>query len=196
MVRYHVIKGVPWDNFPLYILNKAVSLAAVFLIAMSYEFGPLARFLPRVFVPLLPARKYLGLLGFGLAAVHAVMSLLLFSPAYYPKFFSDGGKLNLTGELSMLFGILAFFIFFAVALASIPSIGAALDERKWKAVQRAGYLALALVLLHVFVMGIEGWLKPSGWPGGLLPISLVASVVIAFTLLVRIAVALFPGRRQ
>ncbi|MBI2145037.1 hypothetical protein HYU18_01805, partial [Candidatus Woesearchaeota archaeon] len=108
----------------------------------------------------------------------------------------DGGKLNLTGELSMLFGILAFFIFFAVALASIPSIGAALDERKWKAVQRAGYLALALVLLHVFVMGIEGWLKPSGWPGGLLPISLVASVVIAFTLLVRIAVALFPGRRQ
>ncbi|MBI2145038.1 hypothetical protein HYU18_01810, partial [Candidatus Woesearchaeota archaeon] len=90
VVRYHVIKGVPWDDFPLYILNKAVSLAAVFLIAMSYEFGPLARFLPRVFVPLLPARKYLGLLGFGLAAVHAVMSLLLFSPAYYPKFFSDG----------------------------------------------------------------------------------------------------------
>jgi hypothetical protein len=27
---------------------------------------------------------------------------------------------------------------------------------------------------HLFFMGYEGWLKPSGWPGGLAPISLVS----------------------
>ncbi len=194
VVRYHVIKGVPWENFPLFISNKAIALAAVVFIALSYDFGPLARFWPRVFVRELSTRKYFGLAGFGLAAAHAIISLILFSPAYYPKFFSAAGKLSLAGELSMMFGVLAFFVFLAVALTSIPSVGAAFDEKRWKAIQRAGYAAFALVMLHVLVMGVEGWLKPSGWPGGMLPISLVAFIIILLTLLARVAVSLLPRR--
>src|SRR3989338_7743141 len=105
VVRYNVIKGVPWQQLPLFISNKAIALAAVAFIALSYDFGPLARFWPKVFARELSTRKFFGLLGFGLAAAHAIISLLIFSQAYYPRFFTEAGKLNLTGELSMLFEI-------------------------------------------------------------------------------------------
>ncbi len=193
-IRYNIIKGVGFQHVPLFIANKAVALFSVVLIALSYLLGPLARFFPRTFSSKLPLRKHLGLLGFSMAAIHGVMSMLLFTPAYYPKFFDSSGQLNLTGELSMLFGIAAFFIFALVALTSIPSIEKGMDEKDWIRIQRIGYLAFLFVLLHVLVMGIEGWLNPSAWPGGLLPISLVAFIIIALTLLLRIVV-LFSGRR-
>ena len=39
IVRYHVLAGVDWSHFPLYIANKGASLAAVFFIASSYLIG-------------------------------------------------------------------------------------------------------------------------------------------------------------
>lgn len=193
-IRYNVIKGVGLQHVPLFIANKAIALFSVVLIALSYLIGPLARFFPGMFSSKLPLRKPFGLLGFGIAAIHGVMSLLLFTPAYYPKFFDSSGQLNMTGELSMLFGVVAFFIFAIVALTSIPSIEKDMDEKNWLRVQRIGYLAFLFVLLHVLVMGIEGWLNPSAWPGGLLPISLVAFIIIAFTFLLRLIVV-FSRRR-
>ena len=49
VVRYHIIKGVAWASFPLFISNKAIALAAVTLIALSYALGALARFFPGIF---------------------------------------------------------------------------------------------------------------------------------------------------
>lgn len=192
VIRYNVIKGVPWVELPLYISNKAISLSAVMFIALSYALGSLARFWPKTFVPALNMRKFFGLLGFGLAALHGLISLLIFTPAYYPKFFLETGKLNLVGELSMLFGVLAFFVFALVAISSIPAVAKSMEPERWLAMQRIGYFGLVLVFFHVFSMGLEGWLKPSGWPGGLLPISLVAASVIALALLVKIAAIVSP----
>ncbi|MBI2139074.1 ferric reductase-like transmembrane domain-containing protein [Candidatus Woesearchaeota archaeon] len=193
VIRYNIIKGVPWEHLPLYISNKGIALASVVLIALAYVFGPLTRIRPKVFAKFIPMEKYFGLLGFGLAAVHGIISLLLFSPANYPKFFLEAGKLNLTGELSMLFGVLGFIIFSLVAISDIPGV---IDSaERWKLVQRLGYLAYLFVLLHVAVMGFSGWLQPDTWPGNLLPISLVAFIVIALTFLLRVSVMLFPARR-
>ncbi len=195
VVRYNVLKGVAWEHFPLYIFNKGIALSSVMLIALSYSIGPLSRFQPRTFSSMLSLRKYFGLLGFGLASMHAFMSLLIFNQSYFPKFFEQSGQLNLTGELSMLFGVVALFIFSIVAISSLPSVEKSLEPKHWLTIQRLGYSAFALVMLHVFVMGSEGWLKPSGWPGGLLPISLVAFIIIALTLLLRIAIILFSKNK-
>ncbi len=192
IIRYNIIKGDSWSKLPLFVSNKAIALSAVVFIAISFLLGPLARFWPRKFVSLLYLRKYFGLLGFGLAAVHTLISLLLFTPGYYPKFFSIEGKLNFVGELSMLFGVLAFFIFLIIAVTSIPSVEALIAPKRWKTIQRLGYLAFVFVMLHVAIMGAAGWLKPEGWPGGLLPISLIAFVVILVTLLIRIIVFVLP----
>jgi len=191
ILRYNIYKGVSWSELPLFISNKAISLSAVVFISLSYLIGSLSRFWPKLFSPLMGSRKFFGLFGFGLAALHGLISLLIFSPSHYPKFFSATGQLNLVGELSMLFGVLGFFVFSAVALSSIPQVVSSMDQKRWMMVQRLGYLGLLLVFFHVFSMGIEGWLKPSGWPGGLLPISLVAAIIIAFTLLLKLTALIF-----
>lgn len=95
----------------------------------------------------------------------------------------------------MLFGVLAFFVFAAVAFTSIPQVEKGMYPEDWLKVQRLGYLGLILIFFHVFTMGIEGWLKPSGWPGGLLPISLIAASVIALTLLLRATSIIFSKWR-
>ncbi len=39
IVRYHLAGDVEWRHFPLFILNKATSLAAVVFVACSYLIG-------------------------------------------------------------------------------------------------------------------------------------------------------------
>lgn len=96
----------------------------------------------------------------------------------------------------MLFGVLAFFIFLLVATSSVPSMESAMHPKRWQTVQKLGYIAFVFVMLHLITMGTEGWLKPTGWPGGLLPISLVAFTIIALTLLVRILVLILPKQKE
>ena len=56
---------------------------------------------------------------------------------------------------------------------------------RWKRSQRAGYIALALVVVHLVVLGVKGWSAPQGWHGGIPPVSLVAVVAALVPLLVR-----------
>lgn len=195
VIRYNIIKGVPWTDVPLFISNKAIALGSVVFIALSFIIGPMIKFWPGIFTKFQPLRKYFGLLGFGFASIHALISLLIFTPQYYPKFFLETGKLNLTGEISMLFGVVGFFIFLGVAISDIPSIEKSMKYEHWLEIQRTGYLAFFFVLLHVAVMGFEGWLTPGTWPGKLLPISLISFIIISLALLVRLAAMLVPERK-
>ena len=43
ILRYHIASAEPWSHFPLYILNKATSLAAVVFVACSYLIGRVIR---------------------------------------------------------------------------------------------------------------------------------------------------------
>lgn len=185
IVRYHIFGAVEWIHFPLFIANKAISLAAVFFIAMSYLIGKAVKAYDTDHSKRLILIKFCGLIGFSLAAIHAFMALLLFTPEYYPKLFSSGGRLNLTGELSMMFGVLSLWCLSVTAITSLPFMYEAVGADRWKRGQRSGYICLALAGGHVLVMGISGWLKPAGWHGYLPPISLVAFIVILFALLVK-----------
>lgn len=181
--RYHIFGGVEWSHFPLFIANKAISLAAVVFIAMSYLIGKLVRRYDSDPDKRLTLIKYCGLMGFSLAAIHAFMSLLLFTPDYYPKMFNGDGRLNLTGELSMAFGVISLWCLSVTAITSLPFMYEAVGHFRWKRGQRMGYICLFLAGGHVLVMGIAGWLKPAGWHGYLPPISLVAFVVILIVIL-------------
>lgn len=195
VVRYHVVRSVPLEQFPLYISNKAFAMSATIIIGLSYVLGPLARFFPRVFVQHLDLRKYLGITGFGVAAIHAIISLLLFDKAYYPRFFMESGKLTLAGESSMLFGVLAFMVFSVICLTSLPSIEEKMHPEQWKYVQRLGYIAYIFVLLHVAIMGYRGWFRPDAWEYGMASITLITALFIIFVLLMRILVLAFPKKK-
>jgi DMSO/TMAO reductase YedYZ heme-binding membrane subunit len=186
ILRYHVVSGVDWSHFPLFITNKGVSLAAVFFIGASYLIGKAVRVYKNDSEKRLILIKFCGLIGFSLASIHALMSLLLVSPFYYPKFFSESGKMNLTGELSLVFGVLGMWCLAVTAITSLPFMYEAVGAERWQRGQRMGYLSLLLVAGHVLVMGVSGWLAPSGWHGGLPPVSLVAFIGASVPLLLKL----------
>ena len=197
IVRYNIVREVPYANLPLFISNKAIALAATILIGLSFLLGPLARVFHHRFAHHLYLRKHLGIAGFGVAAVHAVISLVLLRPAYYPRIFAGSGRLNAQGEVFLLFGILAFLIFTAISVTSLPPIESHMHPAQWKFVQRLGYLAYAFVLLHVGFLGWNGWWRADSWQFGLISISLLAALFIIFVLIMRlIVIAMGPPPKR
>ena len=186
VIRYHVFQGVGWEHFPLFIANKALSLSAVLFIATSYLIGKTLKVYEGDFGKRLILIKFCGLMGFSLAAIHAFMSMLLFSPHNYPKFFTEATRLNLTGELAMVFGVLSLWCLAIPAITSLPFMYDAIGSDRWQRGQRMGYLALALAAGHTLVMGLSGWLAPQGWPASLPPISMVAFIAAVSPLLVKV----------
>jgi len=185
VVRYHLAGDVEWRHFPLFILNKATSLAAVIFVASSYLIKKIIHWHDNDKALRLVVIKFCGLMGFFLAAAHAFFSLCLLSPAYYGKYFDDVGRLNLQGEVAMTVGVLGLFFLLAPALTTLPMMPKAIGGWRWKRNQRAGYIALTLVVVHLVVLGIKGWLAPRGWHGGIPPVSLVAVVVALVPLVVK-----------
>ncbi len=185
IVRYHLAGDVAWQHFPLFILNKATSLAAVLFVACSYLIGKIIRWHDHDGALRLVVIKFCGLTGFFLAAVHAFFSLCLLSPAYYGKYFDGDGRLNLEGEIAISVGVLALFFLLSPAVTTLPMMPKAIGGWRWTRNQRAGYIALALVVVHLVVLGLRGWLAPQGWHGGIPPVSLVAVVAALVPLLVK-----------
>ena len=185
VIRYHFAGDVPWHHFPLFILNKATSLAAVLFVASSYLIGKVIRWHDHDKALRLVVIKFCGLMGFFLAAGHAFFSLCLLSPAYYAKYFDDGGRLNLQGEIAMSAGVVALFLLLSPAITTLPGMPRAIGGWRWKRGQRLGYVALAFVIVHLVALGLKGWLAPQGWHGGIPPISLVAVIAALVPLLVK-----------
>ena len=196
IVRYHFAGDVEWRHFPLFILNKATSLAAVGFVACSYLIGKVIRWYNDDNALQLVVIKFCGLMGFFLAAVHALMAMTLLRPGYFAKYFDDGGRLNLQGELGMLTGIAALLFLTSPALTTLPMMPRELGGWRWKRAQRLGYAALLLVAAHMLTLGLKGWLAPKGWHGGLPPISLLAFIAAVAPLFVKRRLVEEKQRRQ
>ncbi len=186
ILRYHIAGNVPWENFPLFIFNKATSLAAVIFVACSYLIGRVFKWHNHDPAIRLVVIKFCGLLGFFLAGIHGLFSLALLSPAYFGKYFAADGRLNLTGEIGMAVGVLALFALMAPALTTLPMMPKAIGGRRWKRGQRFGYVALTLVAIHLVDLGVKGWLTPEKWQWSIPPISLVAVVTALIPIVVKV----------
>lgn len=184
VLRYNVLGGVAWAQLPLFVVNKAISVSAVALIASSYFVARASRGSETEREHRQPLIRFLGVSGFALAFLHSIMSLALLSPHYFASFFGDG-RMNLKGEASVLFGVLALF------WLCFPALGSLLQMQTGSKVQRrnpawdASTLALFCVLVHIFVIGSRGWVAPSAWPGSMPPLTMIAFVVALLPLLAR-----------
>ena len=186
VLRYHLAGPVPWKDFPFFILNKGFSLAAFILIACNFGFGPLRSLGVPVPDSWLAARKAVGMTGFLLVLIHALMSFLLFKPAVYANFFAADGTLTLLAGLSMLAGVLAFVVLWAYNLSFQTFLRE--DKAFISFITSRRFLLVAFVLggAHLLFMGYAGWMRPGDWHGGLPPISLVAFVVFAMAYVVNL----------
>lgn len=185
VLRYHVAGDVSWIHFPLFILNKATSLAAVIFVACSYLVRKVIRWHKDDPGLQLVVIKFCGLAGFSLAAIHALFSFCLLTPAYFAKFFGDDGRLNLAGEAGLAVGVVALWALTMPGVTTLPMMPKALGGFRWKRSQRMGYLSLGLVSAHMVFFGVTGWFSPQEWPWSLPPISLLAVAAAAFPLIVK-----------
>jgi len=155
-LRYQVLKGVPWSDWPAYTLNKAFGLAAILLLAFSVIRQSSARACPR--------DQSLPMAG-AFAALHVLLSLVLLSPARYENFFR-GNQLTAAAGGSMLLGAIAAVLMgFGWRPRSAPGAG-----------RSPGNLPLLCLVVgcHAMLPGFPGWFTPSQWPGGLPPITLLS----------------------
>ncbi|MBA7555685.1 hypothetical protein ES705_48365 [subsurface metagenome] len=81
--------------------------------------------------------------------------------------------------LSMLAAILSMVILWAINLSFQTYLSE--DKAFIQFITSRRFLLTAMLLgaAHLFFMGYKGWLNPSGWNGGLPPISLVAFAFFA-----------------
>lgn len=173
VLRYHIMGPVPWKDFPFYILNKGFSLAAFILLTFNFGLGPLKNLGVKVSEGWLNSRKALGMTGFLLVLIHALMSFMLFTPSVYATFFEPDGTLSLIGGLSMLGGILSFVVLWAYNLSFQTFLRKDQEFIRFITSRKFMLTAMLLAAVHLFFMGYTGWMKPSLWHGGLPPISLV-----------------------
>jgi DMSO/TMAO reductase YedYZ heme-binding membrane subunit len=173
ILRYHIFGPVPWKDFPFFILNKGFSLAAFILLTFNFGLGPLKNLGVKVSEGWLNSRKALGMTGFLLVLIHALMSFMLFTPAVYAAFFEADGTLSLIGGLSMLGGVISFVVLWAYNLSFQTFLREDQAFIRFITSRRFMLTAMLFAAVHLFFMGYKGWMSPSGWHGGLPPISLV-----------------------
>ena len=177
ILRYHIAGDVPWKDLSFFILNKGISMSAFILLTMNFGFGPAKNLGIPVPLGWLNARMAIGIAGFLLVLIHVLMSLMLFSPAIYGKFFDENSAMTLLAGLSMFTGIVAFVVLWGYNLSFKTTMRE--DKAFIAFITSRKFLLWAMLLgaAHLFFMGYSGWLKPGGWHGGLPPISLVAFTV-------------------
>jgi len=156
-VRYNVFKGVPWGDWPGYIADKALAVAGLLLLALAGW----RKFRGRGSGALL--MSWAGVLVIG----HVALSLALFPAGYFSRFITDGHA-TLAGGISLLAGGLA------IGLLELGARRAAVWRNGGVAASFSGLLVFSAV--HSAAPGVSGWLDPGTWPGGLPPLTLLASV--------------------
>jgi hypothetical protein len=166
ILRYNVFGNVPWEEIPLFITNKAISLTTVFLMLFTLNKQASKDIIIKLWKSI-----------FVLTSIHVLISFLLLGPEYYNKFYFEN-ELNIVGYSTVLWGILAFIGILMLNFNGIlPTKNGKLtlpnSLKKW-----VRKIIPFLIGGHLFSMGINGWISPNNWHGYLLPISLIGFIAI------------------
>lgn len=173
---------VPWKELPFYTINKAFALSSFILLSFNFSLGPMKNIGIRIADRWLNSRKVIGGTGFVLAVAHSLISVLIFTPAYFQKFFTDENTLTLNAGLSMLAGVFSLIILWGYNASFQTYLRE--NEAFIKFITSRNFLLAAFVLggLHLFFMGYESWFNAAVWHGGLPPITMIgfAFFILAF----------------
>ena len=174
ILRYNVFGNTPWNQLPLYILNKILSFSGLLLITLNLS----AKLLPR----LKNSKQTLGIIGFILIFIHILLSLILSSPLNYSKLYTDSGLFSAFGGISLSSGAIAFtFLLIYIFYEKSKTIQNIFQNHRITAIQSL------LPLIHLFFLGCSGWITPQKWQGGMPPITLISFILYSVGLLIATA---------
>lgn len=162
IIRYVLFGHVSPVHLPAYVLNKSVAMASVFFLfcaSLNHAKGRVEKV------------RFWGAASLHFAYLHILLSLALLSSAYYPKFFG-AEKMNLMGEFTVLFGVLAAYCFWITRSGKSVLMRLGIPQ----------LLSSFFVAGHLVSMGFGGWLEVGKWYGGLPPISLISFVFAVISL--------------
>ncbi|MBM3296043.1 MAG: hypothetical protein FJY83_00405 [Candidatus Aminicenantes bacterium] len=179
------IKDSIW-RFDLYLFNKALAVASLFLVSLSLLLTSI-RFFSRRPRRGLAHRKHFGLAGFWTGAVHGLVSHVFLAgkfplPAWMAR-----------NPLAAGLGLAALALFGWMAVLSLAKIKGKMGGERWrKTLRTAGYAALVLAALHAASLKWGSWTKylstfESVLPSLSLPAVLFAAAVVLLRLFVRAA---------
>ena len=155
IVRYHIFGPVLWQDLPVFTFNKILIFSALILWTLkgykSFEIieKPNVLNLIKIFV-----------------ALHILLSSIVIKPYYLKSFFTDNG-LSLSGNLSILSGVMAATVFFGGKLLHL--------SQSMRFILLTGFIAL-----HLIFMGAPSWLQPETWHGGMPPITLISFLLVIY----------------
>lgn len=186
ILRYHIVGITAWSQFPVYILNKGLSLTGFILLAINFSLGPLNNIGAGIGDRWLSIRPSLGVSSFLLIFTHLFLSLILLNPANYQKFFLENGALTTNGGLSMLAGVIAFITLWIYTISFQTFLKEDKAFIKFITSRKVILIAMVFTAAHFFFMGYQGWLTPQKWPGGLPPITLISFVIFIVSYIINL----------
>jgi hypothetical protein len=160
VLRYHLVKSVPWEHFPLYTTNKVFAVVGLAgLVGSRLATGR-------------ERRQRYGFAGLWCTTVHVLMSLLLMTPNYFGKFYSKSGQFTWQAELSMAAGVLGVGFLLWLLIATLKTE----TQKQTSLVPCLARWTLLATALHLVFMGGAGWLNRDDWTAakGLPAITLLA----------------------
>jgi len=169
-------------------LNKSLATSTLFLLGIVLLLGPLSR-LFSIFDHALKYRKELGVLTFFTGVAHVYLSMFPLARRGPFGFYQSQ-------PLSAYAGLAGLIIMFILLLLSGAAVERAIGTRVWWKLQYWGArLAFIAVAFHFIVLkypGMVKWLQDRGAGGTqgmpwLVPISLLATIFVAFVLIVRLS---------
>ena len=186
-LRYNICQGVPWADWATWTLNKAFAIGSLALLLVAV--------IRRRSNPNASYAKVLST-SVGMAALHVVLSLMLMTPDYYAKFFTDG-KLTGSAGWSMFFGVIAAVIMTRRGRGADrkPMLEKPLAHESESGMTKGLWMVVVvavLVAIHTLLQGWSGWFDWGKWPGGLPPITLISFVLGASALFV----TAWPSKNQ
>lgn len=160
VLRYHLVKSVPWEHFPLYTTNKVFAVVGLAGLVGSRLAAGRER------------RQRYGFAGLWCTTVHVLMSLLLMTPNYFGKFYSKSGQFTWQTELSMATGVLGVGFLLWLLIATLKTE----TQKQTSLVPCLARWTLLATALHLVFMGGAGWLNRDDWTAakGLPAITLLA----------------------
>jgi len=164
ILRYNLLGNVAFEEIPLFITNKAIAITIIFLLLFSIQKKTkkwvMGKLIKIIFI---------------LTTIHVFISFRLLGPEHYKKFYFEN-ELNLFGYSTIFFGILILN-----SDNKLPTEKGKLKiPNYFRNIIRK--LIPIFIALHLFSVGILGWISPKNWPGYLIPISLIAFVILSFYL--------------
>ncbi|KAL3788907.1 hypothetical protein HJC23_002661 [Cyclotella cryptica] len=169
------------------IYGFALSLLPGTLIRLINAFGNTRR--PRLLVWGCNIRKHVGLISLYFLFLHACMTVLLFGGEYF-GYMLFSGEMAWEDEASMLTAVVSTSLFVITGIASLPSVGDAMNKAQFACVfGPVVWMALALGVMHVLFIGVTSWTatprSPYAWARGMPPETLLSSVFPLFVMFLK-----------